>query len=234
LAIIAVTCKHSNEDGISFIKDGYIEAIEQAGGQPVVMPPSLSPAASAEILRHLDGLLLSGGDDLSPLFFAQQPQPRLGEVDALRDEQEIALVNEALKLGLPILGICRGLQVLNVALGGTILQHIDEDGVHAIQHRQNAPGWHRHHHVRIQPETMLADALGKGDIGVNSFHHQVVDKVAPGLTISATSPDGLVEALESREPWILGVQWHPERMFAQHPEFLRLFELFCTRCKEKQ
>ncbi len=80
----------------------------------------------------------------------------------------------------------------------------------------------------------MADALGKGDIGVNSFHHQAVDKVAPGLTTSATSPDGLVEALESREPWILGVQWHPERMFAQHPEFLCLFELFCTRCKEKQ
>jgi putative glutamine amidotransferase len=232
MAVIAVTCKYSNQDELSFIKDGYIQALEQAGGLPVVLPPSLSPAASVKALDKMDGLLLSGGDDLSPLIFAQQPHPRLGEVDALRDEQEFALVKAALKLGLPIMGICRGLQVINAALGGTILQHINEDDVKAIQHRQNAPGWHRHHHVRIHPETMLAEALGHGDVGVNSFHHQAVDKVPPGLTISAVSPDGLVEALECREPWILAVQWHPERMFARHPEFLRLFELFCNQCNE--
>lgn len=233
MPLIAVTCRHSHQQGVSHIQDAYVQAVEKAGGLPVVLPPSLSPAASVDILSRMDGLFLSGGSDLSPSFFGKPPHPRLGEVEALRDEQEIALVKAALGLGLPIFGICRGMQVINAALGGTILQHIDEDRVGAIQHRQEAPGWHRHHQVEIVPGTMLAAALGPGAIGVNSFHHQVVDQVAPGLTISAASPDGLVEAFESREPWILGVQWHPERMIARYPEFLGLFELFCSQCNNK-
>ncbi len=232
MVLIALTCRHSHQDGVSHIQDPYVKAVEQGGGLPVVLPPSLSPAASVDILSRMDGLFLSGGSDLSPYFFGQQPHPRLGEVEALRDEQEIALVKVALELGLPILGICRGMQVINAALGGTIIQHIDEDRASAIQHTQNAPGWYRQHQVKIVPGTMLAATLGTGEIGVNSFHHQVVDQVAPGLTISATSPDGLAEAFESREPWILGVQWHPERMIVRYPEFLGLFELFCNRCKE--
>jgi len=222
---------HNHGERRSSISDGYIEALEAVGTTPVVLPPSMSPEASARALQRMDGLLLSGGPDMSPLYFDQQPRPNLGSIDAYRDEQEIAMVKEAYKLGLPIFGICRGVQIINAVLGGTIHQHIYPDGPDAIQHRQSAPGWHRHHHIEVRPGTILASAIGEGCIGVNSYHHQVVEKIAPGLVISATSPDGLVEAIEATRPWILGVQWHPEMMWQRYPEFLRLFEVFAAACK---
>ena len=168
---------------------------------------------------------------MSPLFFGQQPKPNLGNIEAYRDEQEIALVKEAHLLGLPMFGICRGMQVINAVLGGTILQHLSSEGSDAIGHNQKAVGWHRHHHIDVISGSILASALGEGIIGVNSFHHQGVEKLAPGLVVSATSPDGLVEAIEGTDPWILGVQWHPEIMWQRYPEFVRLFEVFAAACR---
>lgn len=231
MTLVAVTCMHNHKDKRSSLSDGYIEGLERAGAIPIILPPSLSPQASVKALQRADGLLLSGGPDMSPLYFGQQPRPGLGSIDAYRDEQEIALVKEAYKLGLPMFGICRGIQIINAVLGGTIIQHHEPQGEEGIQHRQSAPGWHRHHHVEVKQGSLLAGALGEGPMGVNSYHHQVVDKIAPGLTICATSPDGLVEAIESTKPWILGVQWHPEMMWQRHPEFLRLFELFAAACR---
>lgn len=230
MTLIAVTSMHNYKDHRSSLSDNYIEALELAGGIPVILPPSLSPEASVQALKKMDGLLLSGGPDLSPLYFGQQPQPHLRSIDALRDQQEIALIKAAREQGMPIFAICRGIQVLNAVLGGTITQHIDETLPGAIQHSQKAPQWHRHHHITIKSETMLASILGEGTIGVNSYHHQVVDKVAPGLMVSAVAPDGLVEAVECASPWTLAVQWHPEMMWRRHGEFLRLFEAFVTAC----
>lgn len=231
MTLIAITCRHSFADGFSLIEDEYIQALEEAGGQPLVLPPSLSPRASVATLAYARGLLLSGGNDLAPLIFGEQPHPKLETVDAQRDEQEMALVEEALKLGLPILGICRGMQTINVALGGGIIQHIEGTGDDAIQHRQKAPGWHRHHQVDVLPNTLLGSVLGEGAIGVNSYHHQAVAALGRGLTVSAWSPDGLAEAIESKNPWILGVQWHPERMYSRHREFLQIFSAFITAAK---
>lgn len=231
MTLVAVSCMYNHNEQRSSISDWYIKALELAGAIPVILPPSLSPDASAKALHRMDGLLLSGGTDLSPMHYGQQPKPNLGSIDAHRDEQEIAMVKEAHKLGMPIFGICRGMQVLNAALGGTVIQHISPEGPDAIQHRQSAPGWHRHHHVTIQTGTILAAALGEGTIGVNSFHHQAVDQVAPGFVVSAEAPDGTIEGMECMTPWILGVQWHPEMMYHRYPEFLRLFEVFAAACR---
>lgn len=233
LTLIAITCRHSFADGFSIIEDDYIRALEEAGGQPMVLPPSLSPRASVAALDYADGLLLSGGNDLSPLIFAEQPQPKLQMVDSLRDEQEMVMVEAALRKGLPILGICRGMQVINVALGGGIIQHIEEESATAIQHRQKAPGWHRHHQINVLPNTLLGSILGEGVVGVNSYHHQAVGALGRDLIVSARSPDGLVEAIESSSPWILGVQWHPERMYSRHREFFRIFSTFIAVAREK-
>ena len=231
MTLIALTCMHSHKDRRSSLSDSYIEALEPTGVTPVVLPPSLSPQASARALQGMKGLLLTGGVDMSPLRFGQQPDPGLGSIDAYRDEQEIAMVQEALRLGLPMFGICRGVQVINAVLGGTIVQHLSSDVPQAIQHNQRGAGWNPHHHIEVKPGTVLASALGEGTIGVNSFHHQVVDKLAPGLVASATSPDGMVEAIEGIDPWVLGVQWHPELMWQRYPKFLRLFEIFAAACK---
>ena len=230
MATIAVTCGHSYQKEASQIGSAYIEAVEQAGGLAVVIPPSLSPTAGAKVLNQVDGLLLTGGNDLSPFLYGQQPHPQLGDLDPFRDELEPVLVKEAVGRGIPVLGICRGMQVTNASLGGTIVQHIDQSSAKAIQHRQNPPGWRRHHHVDVKGGTRLASILGEGVIGVNSHHHQAVDKLAPSLKISALAPDGVIEAFESDSPWILGVQWHPEIMIKRYPEFLKIFISFIAAC----
>lgn len=227
---VAVTCWHVEAEKRCYMQDGYIQALEKVGLLPLVLSPALSPVASIRALDFVSGLLLSGGDDLAPLHFGQQPVAQMGYVDARRDEQELALFAEARRREMPVFGICRGMQVINAALGGTIIQHLWQNRPDALQHRQNAPRWHRHHHVEIKEGTILATALGAGSIGVNSYHHQALDRLGPGLVVSATSPDGLVEAVEQTNPWLLAVQWHPEVMWQQYPEFIELFRVFALAC----
>ncbi|MTI95711.1 MAG: gamma-glutamyl-gamma-aminobutyrate hydrolase family protein [Firmicutes bacterium] len=227
--LVAVTCQHIDAQK-SAIGDGYIEALEQAGLLPVVLPPSLSPEVSCEIISTVSGLVLSGGDDLSPLSFGEQPKPGLGTIEPRRDEQELPLFKAAWERELPVLGICRGMQVINVALGGTIIQDLPADKPGAIQHRQDAPKWHKHHQVEIKQGTNLATIMNTDSLAVNSFHHQALDRIADGLEVSARAPDGVVEAVESASPWLLAVQWHPEIMWQRHPEFLKLFQAFAAAC----
>lgn len=228
---IAVTGTHNHKDGYSSINDSYVKALEEAGAIPVMLPTSLSPEKSVQALERMDGLLFSGGPDMSPLYFGQQPQPDLGSVDHIRDEQEIALFKAALERGLPMLGICRGIQVLNVLMGGTIIQHLGANRENAIQHKQLAPSIYPHHLVEIRGGTIVGKALGEGTIAVNSCHHQAVGQVAPGLTVSAVAPDGVVEAIESVSPWILGIQFHPERLYPRQRKFLNVFHAFVAACR---
>jgi putative glutamine amidotransferase len=231
LIYIAVTSTHNHKEGYSSLNDSYVQALEAAGAIPVILPVSLSPEKSAQALARMDGLFFSGGPDISPLRFGQQPQPDLGSVDHIRDEQEAALFKAALERGLPMMGICRGIQVLNVMMGGTVIQHLGADRENAIQHRQLAPSIYPHHHVEVQGGTILAEALGEGTFAVNSCHHQAVGKVAPGLKVGAVAPDGVVEAIESVSPWILGIQFHPERLYPQQGKFLNVFHAFVAACR---
>jgi putative glutamine amidotransferase len=190
----------------------YLDQVTEAGGIPVLLPPVPGIAAS---LARLDGLILTGGGDLDPASYGAQQHPRTGRVSPERDQAELELLADALAAGLPVLGICRGLQLLNVARGGTLRQHLPEDSGHAP-----GPGTFGRHPVRLAGGSLLASILSPANgtaagLTVPTAHHQAIDELGDGLTATAWSPDGVIEAAElapgpGRHPFTLGVQWHPE------------------------
>ena len=201
----------------------YVRAVEAAGGIPVVMPP-LGLDEVPDLVARLDGVVLSGGPDLSPAAYLAKPHPDLGATEPALDAFEYAVVKEALRHELPILGICRGAQALNVALGGSLHQHLPEVVGDAVAHRQAQDGRMPTHDVEILAGSRLAELLGSGRIAVNSFHHQGVDRLGTGLRVSARAPDGTIEAVEDRSrPFLLAVQWHAEALGEAHRQRL-LFE----------
>lgn len=209
----------------------YINAVEHAGGVPFVIPVFEEIALAKRYIEMVDGLLLSGGVDLSPHLFGEEPHQRLGAVDVERDMVEMELTRLALERDLPIFAICRGIQVLNVAAGGTLYQDISQHSSEVLKHRQRAIGWYGSHTVKIAEKSLLHRIVGKPIIHVNSYHHQAVKRPAEGFVISATAPDGIVEAIEStRHRFVLGVQFHPEMMWQKHPEAAVLFRSFVEAC----
>jgi putative glutamine amidotransferase len=195
----------------------YLRAVEAAGGLPVVLAPD-EPAIAEALLERLDGLVLAGGPDLDPLGYgAAERHERLGPTNRVVDAAELALARAADRRGIPLLGICRGAQAINVARGGTLHQHLDD-------HRQTQPATEPAHAVAVAPGSLLAALTGGGRLDVNSFHHQAADRLGRGLRAVATAPDDTVEAIEDpSRPFLLGVQWHAEGMTARD-EQLALFE----------
>ncbi|MFW6074858.1 MAG: gamma-glutamyl-gamma-aminobutyrate hydrolase family protein [Chloroflexota bacterium] len=208
------------------IADGYTDGVNQAGGIPVVIPPQSSDNI-AEILDRVDGLLFSGGGDLNPALYNDDiTHEKTAGIHEGRDSLELGLITEALERDMPILCICRGIQVLNVALGGTLHQHVP-DLENAIQHRQQEDGIAKEepgHSVMVEPDSLLAATYRSQFIEVNSFHHQGLKTLGVGLRVNARASDGLVEAVDlPGHRWVLGVQWHPEMMFKIHAEHHRPF-----------
>jgi putative glutamine amidotransferase len=188
----------------------YLLAVERAGGLPVVLPPVLSEWIGP-LLDRLDGLCLSGGPDLDPTAYGQRPDPHLGEIEPDLDTWELALAQEADARGIPMLGICRGAQAMNVARGGTLHQHVADVVGETLNHRQHETGRVPTHLVVVDDDTRLGSITGPGELAVNSFHHQAVDRLGRDLRAVAHATDGLVEAIESDGPGLyLGVQWHAE------------------------
>jgi putative glutamine amidotransferase len=183
----------------------YLQSIERAGGVPVVLPPCVSDLEA--LIARLDGVCLSGGPDLDPeAYGARARHEELGPTEPSLDAFELALARAAIERRLPLLGICRGSQALNVACGGTLHQHVDG-------HRQREPGCRVTHEVEIAAGTRLAGLLGAGTLAVNSFHHQAVDRLGSGLRVAARAcEDGTVEAIEGAGGLVLGVQWHAEAL----------------------
>jgi putative glutamine amidotransferase len=205
----------------------YARAVERAGGLPVVLPP-LEGDAVAPLVSQLSGVCLSGGPDLDPASYDADRDPNLGPIEPALDAFELAVAREADRLGIPILGICRGCQTLNVARGGTLHQHLPDVTDGTVDHRQTASGRMPTHRVRIESGSRLAEIVGAEELEVNSFHHQAVDRLGRGLRAVAWSPDGVVEAIE--EPGVgllLGVQWHAETL-VEGPAHARLFEALVT------
>ncbi len=206
----------------------YVDGVAQAGGVPVVLPPVGGVRNVERILDSLDGLLLSGGSDLHPSYYGEDPLPELDVTIPERDELEMALLEGAFRRRMPIFGICRGMQVLNVALGGTLYQDLSSQvGPDLILHRQETPKWQPTHEVEFYDRTRTADISGSKVIKVNSYHHQAVKELSNEFVVSACSSDGLVEAMESREmsdQWIVAVQWHAEAMRETGVEQRRFFE----------
>ena len=210
------------------VGQSYCRAVEMGGGIPVLLP-LLDNETALEAYGRLDGLLLAGGGDVQTGHFGEERRARLSSVDAPRDRVELLLAGKAAEDGLPVLAICRGLQLLNVAWGGTLYQDILAQIPHALRHNFHPDHARNYlgHQVSIATGTLLAELVGAGGMGVNSFHHQAAKDVAPGLLVSATSPDGVIEALEaSGTSFVLGVQWHPEELMEGAPRMKRLFEAF--------
>jgi putative glutamine amidotransferase len=190
----------------------YVDAILEAGGVPVLIPASLPVSYVPTLLERLDGLILSGGGDIHPQFFPGEPHPLIEGVDVERDALELTLARRAVESQKPLLGICRGCQVLNVALGGTLYTHIPDQREGSVNHSR--PGTERRalaHAVRLQPQSLLAEILGQEMLQVNSLHHQGIASVGNGLRPNAWAEDGLIEGIElPHAPFVIGVQWHPE------------------------
>jgi len=192
----------------------YITALESSGLVPVVIPPLHTPENALAILERVDGLLLTGGEDVEPSLYGQPRNEKCGSPNRTRDETEIALVLAARKLNKPLLAICRGPQLLNVAFGGTLIQDIPSQVPGALKHNADSERDSRVHPVSIEPGSLTAKSIGATEVSVNSLHHQSVAELGQGLRVTAKSPDGIVEAIEwdGDDWWAMAVQWHPEEM----------------------
>ena len=210
------------------ITQAYIESVYQAGGCPVLIPLGGPVDAYAELVLRLDGILFTGGGDVHPAAYASQPHPKVTYVDEDRDRVEIALLPLAMQRRVPFLGVCRGLQVINVALGGTLFEDIADQRPDSLNH-DYSPGYPRNylaHPIDIRSESLLSQALGLQQVQVNSLHHQAVRRLADGLAPTAFASDGVIEALElPGYPFGLAVQWHPEWL-REHLCMRALFRAF--------
>jgi gamma-glutamyl-gamma-aminobutyrate hydrolase PuuD len=226
-------------DASHAVPDKYVAALSRAGARPVVLAaPDRSPAS--EILAPFDALVLIGGGDVEAHRYGRQPHPA-EYLEPARDELELSLAEEAMRTGLPTLAICRGVQVLNVAFGGSLHQHLP-DVASLAEHGQAPVGDAVDHPVRVAPGTTLAGICGRALDACNSQHHQGIDRLGGGLAAVGWSEDGLIEAVEAvptsgdggRTPWVLGVQWHPERTAANDPTQQALFDALVDRARADQ
>ena len=235
--LIGVTVYHylrNNLPGL-FVGQDYTEGIYEAGGLPMALPLTASQEAVDDMAAQLDGLLLTGGEDIAPQMFGEEPRLGLGEVSPVRDRMEQLLLERMLQLDKPVFAICRGLQVLNAAMGGTLYQDLLREWDSDMQHAQNAPRNHLAHIVDIVPGTLLQRVCGERELATNTFHHQAARDVAPGYVVSARSRDGLIEALEDpARAFVLAVQWHPENLWRENPAHRRLFTAFVDAARVRQ
>jgi putative glutamine amidotransferase len=202
----------------------YADAIQRAGGLPVLIPPTDDADAVRATVERCDAMVLLGGGDVNPARYGQSERERLYGVDDFLDGFEIVALGAALALDMPVLAICRGHQVLNVALGGTLIQHIAT----ANDHRDVM------HAVTVEPGSLVADAMGTTSPSVHSFHHQAIDAVAADLCVTARADDGTIEAVEHRaKSWIVGVQWHPEDTADSDPVNQGLFDELVRRATQR-
>jgi putative glutamine amidotransferase len=217
-----------NWEGAYALPEPYITALRRAGARTALLPPD-QPASAEELLRPFDGLLLAGGGDVEPARYGSGDHPAQYGTDLARDGLELELARAAVRLGLPTLGICRGVQLLNVAFGGTLEQHLPErSGL--VEHRNEVK--QAMHGLRVEPGSRLAAALGRVEAEGLSHHHQALDRIGEGFRPVAWAPDGLVEGIERDQDWTVGVLWHPESTAhadpAQH-ELLRAFVAEASR-----
>lgn len=216
------------------LKTAYADAVLRAGGLPMVLAYTDDRLVVESYLDRVSGVLISGGGfDVPPEFYGQTAREGLGPLKPERSHFEMQLVKGALQRNLPVLGICGGMQLLNVALGGTLYQDMAKELPNAKPHQQTHDRSHPHHPIDVKEGTMLAECVGKGQLMVNSTHHQAVHACGEKLSVCATSPDGVIEAIESRNyAFAVGVQWHPELLIDNVPPNLGLYRGFVSRARE--
>lgn len=220
---------HFGTNYVDYIQKNYIDGITNANALPIVLPIG-NPKLAKNYIDSVDALVLAGGQDVSPLYFGEDPQINLHETDSDRDAFEVALVLEAIKQEKPILGICRGLQIVNVALGGTLYQDLNSQyqGLN-VRHNQYPTKWYTPTHRLILKRVSWLQSFLDDQSLVNSFHHQAVKKLGDGLQLDAVSTDNVVEAFSDESRRIYAVQWHPEMLLMKHPEAQKLFDTFVLK-----
>jgi len=222
------------------IQTCYTNALMKAGAVPVLLCPNMNDDMLRQCLSGLDGILLAGGNDVGPECYGQEPLDELGDVCPLRDDFEGRLVRMAAEMKMPVLGICRGIQSINVAMGGTLWQDVPSqyrtaEGKKGVAHSQTRSDFYTSHGALIEEDTKLYALLGRREIRVNSFHHQAVREPAPCMKVAAHASDGLIEAIEHPGlPFFMGVQWHPERYFDRDETAMALFSALCDAAREFQ
>jgi putative glutamine amidotransferase len=234
--IIGITCSrvvggawgvYSQGHFMNYTHEEYCQAIQSCGGAPVLIPVAQTRDTLQTILDRIHGLLLSGGPDVNPKFYGEQPIEGLGEVDEGLDRMELAIAKIAFEKDLPVLAICRGIQVLNVSLGGTLYQDLPAQVKGCLGHSQKADKAVTTHTIQVEEKNRLYQILKKKGIWVNGKHHQAIKDLAPGLIVSARAPDGVVEAVEHpKKKFVVGVQWHPEGTWKGDLNSKRLFRAF--------
>lgn len=213
------------------VNDDYIRAAEKAGGVPFILPVIKDDEAIFAQVKACDGIIVSGGQDVHPLFYNEEPRHKLGYVYSRVDEYQIKVVKTALKEEKPILGICRGHQILNVVCGGTLYQDLSEMPGDILKHYQEGKRYECSHKIEIKSGSILGDLFGD-EVLVNSYHHQCIKDLGEGLEVVANALDGSIEAVEMiGKDFVMGVQWHPEMMVSGSDTMLKIFEELIKKCK---
>ena len=229
--VIGITSRYLIDKKHYNLPDAYTKAVQRNGGTPVILPP-LYAIDQDQLLGLVDGIIFTGGPDVDPILYDEEPRPQQGGIDPLRDTVEISMAKKALSGDKPVLGICRGLQVLNVAAGGTLIQDIPSQVENAQKHNQgNTQAFYGTHHVTLEKGSRAHGVFGAERILPNSFHHQACKDPAPGFKVTGKADDGVIEVLEIDSPvWKMCVQWHPEHM--DDPVMNKLFKSFIDACKK--
>lgn len=230
--LIGITTYGRDGDNRFYLPAPYVDAVRRAGGIPVLLPPGESNPKG--LFDKLDGLILTGGGDLDPTLYGGRSHPTIYMVDRERDRSEMSLVEQSLESKLPTFGICRGSQMINVALGGTLVEHLPDLVGDAIPHRL-PPREPTSHPIKLDSGSHLAKILSQIEFSAPSWHHQAVRRLAPGLRSVAQAPDGTIEAVEYPDhPWLIGVQWHPELAADQEPLHQKLFDELVKAASERR
>jgi len=236
--LIAVLCNHTDGEGTfaekQIVNQAYLDCLERAGAAPLLVPDAGDDAILA-LLEIAHGLLVTGGADFDPRAYGRQPHAKLGSISPRRDHLDRVAIEYALaRPELPVLGICRGIQSLNVVAGGTLVQDVPSQVEGALKHSQTAPGWYPTHDLSVAGDSRLRAIFGAERIGVNSFHHQAVEEPAPWFRAVAWTDDGVIEAIEREgEGFCLGLQCHPELMAGRDERFAAIFAEFVGACAQR-
>lgn len=234
MPLIGLTASHDTKTGVLSLRSNYVNAIRASGGIPVILPLELSDKEAEQLADTLDGIVFTGGPDIHPFLFGEEALRNCGESSALRDTLELSFFNRMFQRKKPILGICRGIQLINVALGGNLYQdipsqfHKDPQLAHQQPYGYESPS----HKVLVESGTRLARLSCSATMNVNSMHHQAVKDTASGLIVSGRASDGLTEAIEMPDyPFLIGVEWHPEYLYENYAHAKKLYDSFVGACR---
>ena len=216
----------------SFVNRTYVDSVVRSGGVPFIMPICEDENIIKKMIENVDGVIMTGGVDIHPFKFNEEPNPKIGEISKERDDFDFLIMKHAFEKNKPIFGICRGIQLINVFFGGTLIQDINSQKNTKILHSQTAPRDVATHKIKIKKDSIIYDIFGTS-AEVNSFHHQAIDKLSKDFKITSTANDGIVEAIEykKKDRFIFGVQWHPECMTEKDEKMQNIFSMFVDICK---